>query len=260
MGDDSEPIADGDGIPELGGDETPELTEERFAANLRAIREAAGMSQGRLADEMGARGWPWRQQTVTRVENGRRMVRLGEAKAVAEILETSLDKLTQPTGEMRVVELLSEWTHQAGAAWLAIKESTVQLLNAKGNLRIHPAVAGGEPASERVLEAVRDAGTYSSSLLKAQWGRASRRLPGQLFSPASAPGSMGVSRSSRGASSMPVRSPLPSAEARQSSSISREHETGKSSAFRTSLTEPWASGADPSSASATFGTAYCRPG
>lgn len=140
-----------------GGDETPELTEERFAANLRAVREAAGMSQGRLAEEMTARGWPWHQQTVTRVENGRRMVRLGEAKAVAEILETSLDRLTQPTGEMRVIELLSEWTHQARTAWLAIKESTVRLLNAKGNLRSHPAVAGAEPASERVLEALLDA-------------------------------------------------------------------------------------------------------
>ncbi len=157
MGDDNEQIAGDDEAPELGADETPELTEERFAANLRAIREAAGMSQGRLADEMAARGWPWRQQTVTRVETGRRMVRLGEAKAVAEILETSLDRLTQPTGEMRVVELLSEWTHQARSAWLAIKESTVQLLNAKGNLRIHPAVADAEPASERVLEAVRGA-------------------------------------------------------------------------------------------------------
>src|SRR5208283_4617751 len=109
MGDDNEQIAGDDEAPELGADETPELTEERFAANLRAVRDAAGMSQGRLADEMAARGWPWRQQTVTRVENGRRMVRLGEAKAVAEILETSLDRLTQPTGEMRVVELLSEW-------------------------------------------------------------------------------------------------------------------------------------------------------
>lgn len=149
MGDDDEQI--------LGDDEAPELTEERFAANLRAVREASGMSQGRLADEMADRGWPWRQQTVTRVETGRRMVRLGEAKAVAEILGTSLDDLTQPTGEMRVVELLSEWTHQARAAWLAIKESTVQLLNAKGNLRNHPAVAGVEPVSQRMQEAVRDA-------------------------------------------------------------------------------------------------------
>jgi len=135
----------------------PEITEERFAVNLRMTREAAGVSQSRLAEEMAARGWPWRQQTVTRVETRQRIVRLGEAKAVAEILETSLDTLTQPTGEMRVVETLSEWTHQARSAWLAIKESTVRLLNAKGNLRIHPAVTDSEPASERVLEAVRDA-------------------------------------------------------------------------------------------------------
>lgn len=151
MGTEDEPTEPGE------GESPPELTEERFAANLRMTREAIGVSQSTLAEEMAARGWPWRQQTVTRVETGQRMVRLGEAKAVAEILGTSLDKLTQPTGEMRIVEELSEWTHQARSAWLAIKESTVRLLNAKGLLRLHPAATDRKSASERVLEAVQDA-------------------------------------------------------------------------------------------------------
>ena len=151
MGDEED--QDGTGLEEA----PPEITEERFAANLRMTREAVGVSQSRLADEMTARGWQWRQQTVTRVETGRRSVRLGEAKAVAEILGTSLDKLTQPTGEMRIVEELSEWTQQVRTAWLAIKEATARLLNAKGNLRIHPAATDRKPTSERVLEAVRDA-------------------------------------------------------------------------------------------------------
>ena len=150
MGDDSEQIA-------LDG-EPPELTEQRFAENLRAIREASGMSQGRLADEMAARGWPWRQQTVTRVENGRRMVRLGEAKAVAEILSTSLDRLTWRTGEAKVVEELAAWTRQAKDAFRLIAESTAEQLRARGLLHGHPVVIGDDPSgSARIRNAVMEA-------------------------------------------------------------------------------------------------------
>ena len=93
------------------------------------------MSQVHLADEMAARGWPWRQQTVTRVETGRRMVRLGEAMAVAEILETCVVRLTANQGN-RVVHLLSESTHEVSTAGWRSQESTVKLLNAKAQLRI----------------------------------------------------------------------------------------------------------------------------
>jgi FtsZ-interacting cell division protein YlmF len=128
-------------------DETPELTEQRFAANLRAIRDERGISQGRLADEMTARGWPWHQQTVTRVENGRRMVRLGEAQAVAEILHTSLDRLTWPTAEARLVETLAGWTRTVRTAYRAIAKETHELLRARQSLR--DAVAETDDASAR---------------------------------------------------------------------------------------------------------------
>jgi transcriptional regulator with XRE-family HTH domain len=148
--DDSEQIA-----PD---DDAPELTEQRFAANLRAIREERGMSQGRLADEMAARGWPWRQQTVTRVETGRRMVRLGEAKAVAEILETSLDMLTMPTDEARVIEHLADSIRRVKVPYRLIAGATDELLRAREVLRTHPVVAAADPAeSSRVLELVAEA-------------------------------------------------------------------------------------------------------
>ncbi len=146
---------------EASDDEVPELTEERFAANLRAIRDERGISQGRLADEMAARGWPWRQQTVTRVETGRRMVRLGEAKAVAEILHTSLDRLTWPTAEARLVESLAGWMRTARTAYRAIASQTHELLRAEQSLR--DAVAETDAASAQhalgklVLDATADA-------------------------------------------------------------------------------------------------------
>ena len=116
------------------------------------------MSQGRLADEMTARGWPWRQQTVTRVETGRRMVRLGEAKAVAEILETSLDVLTWPTDETRVIEQLAGWIRQAKAAYRLIATATTELLRTRELLRTNPVVAaGGADESSRILEVVTEA-------------------------------------------------------------------------------------------------------
>lgn len=90
----------------------PELSEQRFAENLRQAREKAGMSQVSLADQMAGRGWPWRQQTVARVENGQRMVRLGEALAIAEILGATMDKLTASTSETSVVDRLTDLSAQ----------------------------------------------------------------------------------------------------------------------------------------------------
>jgi len=148
--------------PEHDKDNPPELTEQRFAENLRMTRERKGISQVRLAQEMAARDWPWRQQTVTRVETGQRMVRLGEATAIAEILGISLDTLIEPTHEVQQVELLAEWIRQAMAAWQQIAEATVQLLRTRGSLRTYPAVADPEPGSSpRVLGTVKVAQAVS---------------------------------------------------------------------------------------------------
>jgi transcriptional regulator with XRE-family HTH domain len=82
----------------------PDEAERRLAANLRILRERRGISQVKLAQEMVAREWPWRQQTVARVENGQRMIRLGEAVALASILSVSLGYLTQPGSDAIEVE------------------------------------------------------------------------------------------------------------------------------------------------------------
>lgn len=65
--------------------------ERQFAVVMREAREARGLPQGQFAGEMARRGCPgWVQQTVTRVETGRRMVRLSEAMAAASILGIDL--------------------------------------------------------------------------------------------------------------------------------------------------------------------------
>jgi transcriptional regulator with XRE-family HTH domain len=140
------------------GDEAPELTEQRFAVNLRAVREERGISQVRLAEEMTARGWPWRQQTVTRLETGHRMVRLGEAQAVAEILETPLDRLTMGTGETSAIEHLADLIRKARDSHQLIATATTDFLRARNLLRTNPVVAHGSAGQpSQVMQMVAEA-------------------------------------------------------------------------------------------------------
>jgi transcriptional regulator with XRE-family HTH domain len=128
-----------DGAPEAGT--PPELSERRFAENLRDWRERRGVSQVKLAQEMAARGWPWRQQTVTRVESGQRMVRLGEALAVAEILGTSVNMLTASSRETTAIDILAKATSRATEAYKQITEWTQTLLHQQGQLELSVAEA-----------------------------------------------------------------------------------------------------------------------
>jgi transcriptional regulator with XRE-family HTH domain len=135
-------VADSEEQTGTGEDDAPpELTEQRFAANLREARGA--MSQYTLAGEMQDRGWPWRQQTVARVEAGQRMVRLGEATAIAEILQVSLDRLIQPTGERNDADLLAELIDRAEGAFTETLRAAADLITARRNLRDFPAVTAG---------------------------------------------------------------------------------------------------------------------
>jgi DNA-binding transcriptional MerR regulator len=72
------------------------VVDELFAIQVRETRERLKMSQGELARQMSTRGFPYYQQTVRRIEDSRRKVSVGEAKALAEILGTTIDRLTEP--------------------------------------------------------------------------------------------------------------------------------------------------------------------
>ena len=72
------------------------VVDELFAIQVRETRGRLKMSQGELARQMSARGFPFYQQTVRRIEGSQRKVSVGEAKALAEILGTTIDQLTEP--------------------------------------------------------------------------------------------------------------------------------------------------------------------
>lgn len=90
----------------MDGDGRGESAEERFAANLRTLRERAGMSQAALAAAMAGRGRPWHQSTVYRVESGKQPVSFGEAMDLAGILRTSLDRFTWSSPEAGETEFV----------------------------------------------------------------------------------------------------------------------------------------------------------
>ena len=83
-----------------------ETHDQRLAANMRALRERKDMSQAALAAAMSERGIPWHQQTVGRIEAGQQQVRFAEAVELAEVLKTSLDRLTWSTPEANATEFV----------------------------------------------------------------------------------------------------------------------------------------------------------
>lgn len=80
----------------------------RLAANIKAARERAKLSQREVADLMRSRDFPWHQQTVAQVESGTRTVGAVELKDLADIVGTTMDSLMRPADlEMAAAGILS---------------------------------------------------------------------------------------------------------------------------------------------------------
>lgn len=145
--------------PELEADrkdpaEAAGMVDELFAIQVREVRERLKMSQGELARQMSARGFPYYQQTVRRVEEGRRKVSVGEAKALAQILGETVDRLTWPGREASAAALLDMSIGRAQQAYEQIASWTATLLWAQGQLRT--TVAGTEGKTFREAEKMRE--------------------------------------------------------------------------------------------------------
>lgn len=72
---------------------------------MKALRTHASLTQGELAERMRADGWSWGQSTVSEVEKGRQALRLVEAAAVADILESRVEDLLRDPLSRLVLEL-----------------------------------------------------------------------------------------------------------------------------------------------------------
>lgn len=114
------------------------------------------MSQAALAGEMSARGWPWYQQTVYKLETGRQAgVSLGEATDLAEILGISVDRLTwagEETAETGLVDLAAS---DVTAAFNEASDAVAGLLAARARAESTLKSAQGS-TYQRVRDAAAD--------------------------------------------------------------------------------------------------------
>jgi transcriptional regulator with XRE-family HTH domain len=109
--------------------------EQYLPENLRALRERQGVSQAALAEAMSHQGWPWHQQTVYKVENGKQGVGFGEATDLAAILGVSADRLTWSGPEANEAALVDRATAILRQSWEEAAGAIV---------RLHAARAGAD--------------------------------------------------------------------------------------------------------------------
>lgn len=76
---------------------SPEVLAQLVGTRLRNARQTAGLSQEALASEMRARGFNWRQTTVTKAENAARPHLFVEIVALAEILGHDIERFYAST-------------------------------------------------------------------------------------------------------------------------------------------------------------------
>lgn len=109
--------------------------EQYLPENLRRLRERKGLSQAVLAKAMAERGWPWHQQTVYKIENGRQGIGLGEATDLASILGVSTDRLTWSGPEANETAFVDRATAVLHQSWNEVADAVARLRGAVNGAR-----------------------------------------------------------------------------------------------------------------------------
>lgn len=133
--------------------------ERLFAANVKRIRQARGLSQQDIADLLTEQGFPVHQTAVAKLETGQRPLRVAEAAAIAAALDipplsvfygpTEDDQLEELQRElMRAQKALDAAESKLGDAGFSytsryreVREAAAKLIAAKGASH-QPAVEG----------------------------------------------------------------------------------------------------------------------
>ena len=108
-----------------------------IAANVRAYREARGVSQEDLAARLAEAGFPFSQATVWKVENGQRPVKAAELAALADVLEIrgAMSLTFRPDTARHLIDL-QEAGSRAGAIWHELKDAATEYLEAQFHLLV----------------------------------------------------------------------------------------------------------------------------
>ncbi|MDE0777160.1 MAG: helix-turn-helix transcriptional regulator, partial [Nocardioides sp.] len=120
--------------------------DRQVGLNLRAMRDLKGITQAQLGRMLDEAGLPMSQQTIVKVEQGSRPIRLQEAQKIAEVLEVDVYNLmmdVSPDKTAQVARLVLQCREHADTAELAIDnwyrhrgelESLVSGMQAAGRL------------------------------------------------------------------------------------------------------------------------------
>ena len=118
-----------------GSDESFTSIDERVGVNLRAYREAAGLSQEELAQRMVERGFGFSQATVWKIESGNRPVKVSEAVAFADALDLrGWQSLTQDPTQARHQVQINHWHRAAAASYKQLKDTAAAYIETQVNL------------------------------------------------------------------------------------------------------------------------------
>lgn len=82
-------------------DDSPQSVERAFAERLRVARGQHQLTQEELATRLKDFGVTLHSTAITRIEKGERGVRLGEASAIARVLDVALEELLRPVDKDR---------------------------------------------------------------------------------------------------------------------------------------------------------------
>lgn len=109
--------------------------DQNIAANVRAYREAAGISQEEMAQRMADRGFPFTQATIWKVESGQRPVKASELIALADVFGRILltDLTSQPDATRHTIHL-EQASRRASDAYDTLKEAAAAYLDAQVQL------------------------------------------------------------------------------------------------------------------------------
>jgi transcriptional regulator with XRE-family HTH domain len=125
--------------------------EAHFAHNVRAYRKARELSQDELAQRMTDRGFKFNQNTIWRIEQSKRPVRIGEAIALAEALELpSWRSLTVEPTRFQIGMKIDAWNRRAHDKYEDLKAAAAAYIDAQVQLAfcVREATDAGQTVAE----------------------------------------------------------------------------------------------------------------
>lgn len=138
---------------------SPRVIDERVVANIRMLREKAGLTLEKFSAKVDALGWKCSPQILNRIELGQRKLSAGEADTLARALGVPYERLTRPeavagaTEELRSLSGRADEAFGESVTWLR----ELELVRANVELAMQTAKRLGLDADEGVREALRHA-------------------------------------------------------------------------------------------------------